>query len=107
MRTEALRSVADLEAFIVGTEKVIFLVLGSKQDKYDWVQSVLVKVGYLRLKKREKRIVRTYLQKVTDYLTSQVTRLIHQYKEGGEILYKPSPSQGFSVKYTQADILAF
>ena len=106
MSTHYLRSLEDLEKFIGGTEKVTFSVLETKQKKYEWIQSVLVRFFYLTLKKAEKRIVRQYVQKVTEYSTAQITRLIQQYKEDGKIVYKPSPSQGFSVKYTQEDVLA-
>lgn len=106
MSTQHLRSVEDLEKFIDGTHKVAFSVLGDKQEKYRWVLSVLVKFEYLSLKRREKNIVRQYLQKVTKYSTAQVTRLIQQYKENGKIVYQPSPSQGFAIKYTQEDVLA-
>ena len=106
MSTQHLRSLEDLKKFIDGTQKVAFSVLGNKQEKYQWVQSVLIKFDYLSLKKRGKNIVRQYVQKVTKYSTAQVTRLIQQYKEDGRIIYKPSPTQGFSTQYTQEDVLA-
>jgi hypothetical protein len=43
---------------------------------------------------------------MTDYSRAQVIRLIQQYKENGNIVYKPNPSNGFDTKYTQEDVLA-
>lgn len=106
MKAEQLSSIDDLERFMGGSQKVAFSVLGNKADKYAWVQSILIRYQYLKLKRNEKSIVIRYTQKMTDYSRAQVIRLIQQYKEDGRITYKPNPSNGFDVKYTQKDVLA-
>ena len=106
MNTEKLSSISDLERFIDGSHKVAFAVLGNKSAKYAWIQSTLIKYQYLTLKRNEKSTVIKYIQKMTNYSQSQVTRLIQQYKKDGCILYKPSPSNGFDINYTRDDILA-
>ena len=106
MKTEQLSLISDLKRFIDGSQKVLFSVLGNKVDKYSWVLSALVKYQYLSLKRDEKGIVIKYIQKMTGYSKAQVTRLIQQYKENGSIVYKPNPSNGFDIKYTQEDVVA-
>lgn len=106
MKTEQLSSTGDLERFIDGSQKVAFVVLGGKTAKYAWIQSTLIKYQYLELKRNEKSILIRYIKKMTDYSRAQVIRLIQRYKENGNIVYKPNPSNGFDTKYTQEDLLA-
>lgn len=106
MSTEQLSSIEDLERLLSGVQKVAFVVLANKQEKYVWVKSTLIKFGYRMLKKREKGIVKKYIKKITGNSVAQVTRLIQQYQNTGNISYYPQPTKGFPKKYTKEDVLA-
>ena len=58
----------------------------------------------MSLTRKEKQIVRQFLMKVTRFSTSQLTRLLKQFKTSGKIVYRPSRTNGFSGKYTVSDI---
>jgi hypothetical protein len=106
MSTEKLTSINDLVKFIHGTQKVAFTVSKTKQDKYLWVQSVLIKFGYYKLNRHDKSIVGQYIQIITGYSRQQLARLINQYKKTGRIFYNRSATNGFATKYTMSDVLA-
>ncbi len=82
---------------------------GSKKEKYQWIADVLIKFGYRRLKKRQKKdkiIIRKYIHKVTGLSVSQITRLIKKYKKIGVLKpnYSGSKGNGFQRFYTASDI---
>ena len=106
MSIKQLSSIDDLRTFIKGSPKVSFAILGSKQEKYEWVQTTLIQFRYMRLNKADKGIVRQHMEKITGYSRQQLTRLIANYKTSGCILYKPRARKGFKRKYTRKDILA-
>lgn len=56
------------------------------------------------MKKPDKSIVNCYLRKVTGYSRKQITRLVKQYKESGNLKWKPCRSNGFSTVYSKKDI---
>ena len=104
MNIENLQTVEALKEFVDGNQSVAFTVLGSKNEKYQFIQKTLIKFTYLTLPRRDKGIVRCYLQKVTGYSRQQITRLVKQYKEAGHIRWRPSRNNGFSKKYNANDI---
>ena len=79
----------------------------SKIDKYKWIEEVLRKFNYPKLKKKKERIVvRKYIQKVTKISRAQLSRLIKRYKEKRKLSpnYGTLKKNGFSVKYFPKDI---
>jgi len=106
MSTEQLSSIKDLENFISGSQKAVFLVPSNKHQKYQWIKNILIKFNYYSLKKYEKGIVLAYIRKVTSYSRQQLTRLVKEYNTNGVIAYRPATANGFKSKYNQADLLA-
>ena len=106
MSTEELNCIDDLVRFTNGSQKVAFVALGNKQEKYKWVQSTLFKFNYYSLKKNDKGIVVKYIKKITGYSRQQVTRLINRLKNNGRISYNYKKTNGFEIKYTKEDALA-
>jgi len=45
-------------------------------EKYDWIEEVLIRFSYRRLKRAEKGVIRRYIERITGYSRSQVSRLI-------------------------------
>ena len=70
-----LQTVEQVKQFLEGSEVVEFRGLTAK-EKYYWIEEVLIRFRYHRLKRAEKGVVRRYIQKVTGYSRAQVSRLI-------------------------------
>ncbi len=77
---------------------------GGKRQKYDWVKLVLNRLVFRDLAKKERGIVRAYIQKVTGYSTSQLSRLITKYLKG-ELVFKSYQRHQFTTRYSANDIL--
>ena len=104
MKIEEITGVDALSNFLSGSQAILFEVASSKTERYQFVELVARKTGYLGLKRKEKQIVRKFLIKVTCFSESQLTRLLKQFKTTGKIVYQPSRTNGFSGKYTLSDI---
>ena len=78
MNDRKLQTVEQVRQFLEGSEAVEFRGLTAK-EKYYWIEEVLIRFSYPRLKRAEKGVIRWYLQKVTGYSRSQVSRLISEY----------------------------
>ena len=63
----------------------MFAVVTDKDERYQWIQQTLIKLRYGRLSKADKGIVIRYLMKVSGYSRKQVTRLIGQYIQFGQV----------------------
>ena len=104
MKTENLNTIEQLDAFLRGTQPVAFLLLGTQAQRYQWIQTTLVKFNYLALNKAEKGILRRYLMKVTGYSRAQLTRLLRQYKKNGQLCRQPRSTPQFARRYGDVDI---
>jgi transposase InsO family protein len=91
---EALRSVARL------TFKGL-----ARQDKYAWVAKTLKRFRYRSLPKKDRGVVRTYLQYMTGLSRAQTTRLLTVWMMRGSLRIQPAPRHRFSSTYTLADKL--
>ena len=98
-----IETLADIEDFLSGTTGVEFRLEG-KGVCYDWIRRTLVRFWYLRLGKKDKGLVRRYLEKVTGYSRPQLNRLIAQYRDTGEIRRSQRTTNGFSRRYDSGDI---
>lgn len=74
----------------------------SKREVYKWLNRLLTKVRYLKLKKKEKRLVKEFIQKVAGYSDVQTKRLISKHRKGQLVWIKWQ--RGFPNLYTNADI---
>jgi hypothetical protein len=77
-------SIEELKQFVSGSESVKFKVT-AKTDAYQWLQSVLIALGYVQLSKADKGIDKSYAQLVTGYSRATIARLIAQYVKSGHI----------------------
>ena len=85
MKLNDLRSIDQLRDFLDGTQAVVFAVVTDKDERYQWIQQTLIKLRYGRLSKAGKGIVIRYLMKVSGHSRQQVTRLIGQYIQFGQL----------------------
>lgn len=97
-------NVAHLENFLKGSEKISFKVAGRKET-YRWVEQILVKFSYALEKKKNKKIIKAYIKKMTGYSRAQVTRLITQYISTGKVKLSAKAKHTFENIYQRADIV--
>ena len=104
MNTKELTTIDQLSAFIDGAQPVAFEVLSDKDERYRWLQHSLMKFRYMTLNKHDKGVLIRYLMKVSGYSRSQLTRLLRQYRETGRVVRRQRTTNGFSRRFTAADI---
>jgi len=104
LKTQGLQTLEQIRAFLEGTEALNFDA-PARESAYDWIAAELRRFGYLRLSKGDKGLVRRYLEKVTGISRAQMTRLIRQFRDHGQIRDRRGPpAKPFAKRYTQADI---
>jgi len=104
MKLNALTTLAQMDAFLAGTQPVTFSVLSTKAECYQWIQAILLTFEYLTLSKPHKGLVLRYLEKVSGYSRQQLTRLIRQHRQTGRVTRRQRTVQGFARRYTAEDI---
>ena len=99
------RALDQVRAFVEGSEAADFAG-ADRESVYEFVRRALVRLGYERLGKSDKGLVKRYLAKVTGLSRAQLTRLIGQYRETGRIKDRRggAPACPFERRYTRADI---
>jgi len=103
MNDEQLQTIKQVRQFLEGSEGVEFKGLTTR-EKYYWIQEVLIRFKYHVLKRDEKGIVRRYVEKVTGYSRSQVSRLMAQYKRTGRLKKTEYRRYRFPRRYTPSEI---
>ena len=64
MNDRQLQTVEQVREFLEGSEAVEFRGLRA-QEKYYWIEEVLIRFKYHRLKRGEKGVIRRYIGKLT------------------------------------------
>ncbi len=105
LQTERINTVDQINAFLEGNEQVDYLPQ-ERDDAYEFVRRTLVRIGYGRVGRSGKGAVREYLGKTTGLSRAQVTRLIAQYRQTGQVADRRRTNSGrpFERIYTAADI---
>ncbi|MFC2032393.1 integrase, partial [Chloroflexota bacterium] len=103
MNDGQLQTLERVRGFLEGSEAVEFRGL-TAQEKYCWIEEVLIRFKYHRLKRGEKGVIRRYIEKVTGYSRSQVSRLIAEYKRTGRLRRMQYRRHRFPRKYTQSEV---
>lgn len=105
MNDSHLVSLTQLREFLK-VSKAIQFASDSRQEKYAWINEVLNRFNYFRLKKKGKGIVKNYLIKMTGYSPVQLKRLLAKKRVVGVIRVAMNFGQRrrFPVKYAPADI---
>jgi transposase InsO family protein len=98
-----LQTVEQVRGFLEGSEEVGFRGLTAK-EKYCWIEEVLIRFRYHRFKRAEKGVLRRYIQRVTGYSRSQVSRLIAEYKRTGQLRRRQYRRHRFPRKYTPSEV---
>jgi len=105
MNEQKLNTVAQLRAFLEGTDEVQFEPLGEDSKRYAFIAEVVRRLRYRHLKRTDKGVVMRYLQHTTGYSRQQLTRLVGRVV-CGEALAKryTTPRKGFPRKFTAHDV---
>jgi transposase InsO family protein len=109
MNETRLRTIEQIEQFLSASEEIEFLAHGDDSDRYEHISRVLKRFDYPHRSKRERGVLRMYLQRTTGYSRAQVTRLVTQW-HGNRLAAVPlkkryrSPVVPFARKYTPGDI---
>ncbi len=92
-----------IREFFQSSEPIEFAGSG-RNERYAWVERVLVSQRYGELSRRDRGVVRTYVEKVTGASASQTTRLIRAFLDHGVVQAAPYQRRRFRVRYTAEDI---
>jgi transposase InsO family protein len=103
MNDEQIQTIEQVKQFIVGSEALAFRGV-SVEERYQWIEAVLMRFTYYRLKRAEKGVIRRYIEKVSGYSRAQVSRLIRHYNQRGRLEKSHGKRHRFPLKYTRADI---
>jgi len=105
MNEQRLSSVAQLRAFLQGTEEVRFEPFGRDSERYAFVAEVVSRLGYGRLKRTDKGVVMRYLEHTTGYSRQQLTRLVGRAVRGQRLVKRyRAPKKGFARKFSARDV---
>lgn len=96
-------SLSEMEDLLAGSQKLTWKA-GTIEGKYAFIAAVLNQQGYSRLGKKDRGIVRAFLQKTAAISTSQLTRLISRWQETREIHRKPPKRPRFASRFRDEDI---
>lgn len=104
LHSQRLLTLEEIRAFLEGTAPLDFEV-PSRDEAYQWIEQSLRQLGYKRLGKVDKGLVRNYLIKVSGLSRAQITRLITQFRETGRIRdHRGRPANAFTRHYQPADV---
>lgn len=103
MTDSHIYTIAQIKEFLKIDSGIRFKAV-SKEQKYKWINQVLVKFRYFSLRKKDKGVVRNYIAKMTSLSKSQVDRLINRKRKFGRIWYNSTARHRFPRKYTPLDI---
>ncbi len=96
-------SIAQIEQFLKFSQIIKFEGV-SQKEKYLWLENVLNRFSYFRLRKKEKGVVKSYVMKMTGISDAQLGRLIKQKKKIGKILASAKKRNSFPAVYNTADV---
>lgn len=103
MNDSRIVSISQIKEFIKVSKDIEFR--GAKQkEKYQWIETILFRFQYFKLRKKEKTILKKYLMTMTGFSDAQTIRLIAKKRKFGKILVDKTKHHCFPKKYTPEDI---
>lgn len=99
MNDSRIVSLAQLKEFLKVSKKIKFIAVNKKQ-KYTWINNVLVKFKYFRLRKKDKGSVLKYILQVTGLSRVHLKRLIKRKKQTGALKLSDSWGRKNTFKFT-------
>ena len=105
MKLDDVENVQELRDFLSGSQPIAFAIASSKEERYQFILSVLKRFRYKQLLRQDKGVVLQFLMKVSGYSRQQLTRMVKQYVEHGNLKRCQKTENGFSRRYTVADVI--
>ena len=103
MNDSPLKTIEELKRFLKSSTLLAFK--GQKRSEiYEWVEDTIIKFDYHALLKRDKRIIKKYLEKITGYSRAQITRLIAKQRKTGSVTIADCNRHIFPKRYSDQDI---
>jgi transposase InsO family protein len=106
MNEAQVRTVEQVRQVLEGTQALEFQrAQDDDEQRYAWIEAVLRRFDYRRLKRGDRGVVLAYVQRLSGYSRAQVTRLVSRW-DGGKRLVKDyrAPEHAFARRYTPADV---
>jgi hypothetical protein len=103
MDDEKIKSVKDV-ARILKKARGLDFKRNNQQECYSWIEKILRRFKYLKLSKKEKGVIKKYIEKMTGYSRAQITRLIARYVMEGAIETTKYERNSFAKLYSNDDI---
>lgn len=105
MNDASLTTLAQLREFLAGTADVVLTSPADDATRYRFMAGVLRRFDYPALARPDKGLLRRYLARTTGYSRAQLTRLIRQHEQYGDLAQRyAAPKAGFRRRYTDADV---
>jgi len=100
-----VRTVQQVRQVLAGTQALEFRRAEDDEGRYAWIEQVLARLGYRRLGRAERGVVRAYLQRLSGYSRAQLTRLVSRWVQGQPLRknYR-RPEHAFARRYSAADV---
>lgn len=103
MNDSHIVSIAQIKEFLKLNNAIEFQAT-SRKEKYQWIENVLLKFGYFKLRKKDKTVVKKYILQMTGLSDAQLTRLINKKKRVGKIIANNTGRHKFEKIYKPEDI---
>ena len=103
MNDDRFETIDQVKQFLEGSNALEFKGISGK-ERYQWIEAVLLRFAYSRLKRSERGTIRQYIEKVSGYSRAQVSRLIRKYNRQGRLMVTHYKRHRFPLRYTPADI---
>lgn len=103
MDDSQLKTIDDVKELIKVESKIKFQAV-NKKEKYQWLENVINKFRYFRLKKKERGMIRAYIKQMINLSEAQITVLINRKKKLGKIFQFNQSRHRFSKIYTIEDV---
>lgn len=103
MNDSHIVSISQVKEFLKLNNAIEFQAT-SRKEKYQWIETALIKFRYFKLRKKEKHIVKNYILKITGISDAQLTRLIAKKKKVGKIIISSINRHKFEKIYKPEDI---
>ena len=97
MNDSKISSIVEVKKFLQDSE-VIEFKKKFRKEAYEWIEETLKRFDYLNLCKKEKGLIKKYIEKVTGYSRPQVTRQVREYRETGRVRVKEYERNKFERK---------
>ena len=105
MNEAQVRTLEQVREVLAGTQALELRPIADEPGRYAWIEMVLKRFDYRQLKRPDRGVVLTYLQRLSGYSRAQVTRLVSRWVSGKRLLKQyRAPEHAFARRYTATDV---